>query len=95
MIEKIGFSATNNLRGHLRSHGLVLAPTRSGAMTQTEIDAIIAWYVALFAGEDDDEEGDDEEDSEDNDDEEEDDEEKEGEDDEDEDQDEEHQEEQQ
>ncbi|CAI7564409.1 unnamed protein product [Penicillium bialowiezense] len=45
-------SATNNLRGHLRLHSLVLPPTRADTLGQVEIDTIIAWHVGLLAGDD-------------------------------------------
>ncbi|CAI7564399.1 unnamed protein product [Penicillium bialowiezense] len=52
-------SATNNLRAHLRRHGLVLAKAPSGRLTQAHKDQAIAWYNALFDEEE--EEGDDQE----------------------------------
>lgn len=70
-MKQVGFSATNNLRSHLRRHSLVVAPTPSGRLTQHEVDTILAWYVGLFQGHEDDdndeheadeEEGDNEED---------------------------------
>ncbi|CAI7564369.1 unnamed protein product [Penicillium bialowiezense] len=57
-----GFSATNNLRGHLHRHTLVVAPTPSGRLTQSEVDRTLAWYMGLFQGHEDDDDDKDEED---------------------------------
>lgn len=58
-------SATNNLRAHLRrKHGLALAPTPVGRLTQAEKDQAMAWYAGLFVLHEQEEEDEDEEEEE-------------------------------
>lgn len=53
------------MRAHLRRHhGMVLARTPVGRLTQVEKDQAVAWYTALFEEHEQDEEEEEEEDEE-------------------------------
>ncbi|KAJ5347215.1 hypothetical protein MYU51_004431 [Penicillium brevicompactum] len=57
---KRAFSAINNLRAHVERHGVAVAPTASGRITQAQMDAVMEFYKKLFEDSDSSEEVEDE-----------------------------------